>query len=217
MELIKHGSNYGSWFLPEDAINENSIVYSFGVGEDISFDVDIINRYNPFLYLFDPTPRAKSFFDKMKILSEVNDSYYDEVQRYNYLLNKKIFDKTNFNKYGLSNVCKNVKMYFPTNEAHVSLSEFENGKSNVGIFLDLKDLKTIMEEKNHSKIDVLKMDIEGSEFDVIDFILENNIDIKHLLIEFHNIGKDIYSFYYKLNEFYTLSYIHMNDYGFIKK
>lgn len=217
MKLVKHGSNYGSWSLPENAINENSIVYSFGVGEDISFDVAIMNRYNPFIYLFDPTPRAKTFFDKIKNLSESNDSYYDEVQDYNYILNEMLFDKTSFNNYGLSNVCKNVKMYFPTNEAHVSLSEFEKGKSNEGIFLDLKDLKTVMSENNHDKIDVLKMDIEGSEFDVIDFILENSIDVKHLLIEFHDIGKDIYAYYSKLSELYTLSYINNNDFGFIKK
>jgi len=41
--LIKHGTEYGGWLLPEKCeLDETSIIYSGGVGEDISFDA-IIN------------------------------------------------------------------------------------------------------------------------------------------------------------------------------
>jgi len=49
-----------------------------------------------------------------------------------------------------------------------------------------------MQELGHSHIDILKMDIEGAEYDVIEDIRLSNIRPKQLLVEFHhrfpNIG-----------------------------
>jgi hypothetical protein len=38
----------------------------------------------------------------------------------------------------------------------------------------------------HSKLDILKMDIEGLEFEVLDSILTSSIEIDQLCIEFHD-------------------------------
>ncbi len=43
-----------------------------------------------------------------------------------------------------------------------------------------------MRELNHTKIDILKMDIEGSEYDVLNDILNANVEIKQILVEFHH-------------------------------
>jgi hypothetical protein len=43
-----------------------------------------------------------------------------------------------------------------------------------------------MAELGHQYIDVLKMDIEGSEYDVIASILNSNIKVGQLLVEFHH-------------------------------
>jgi len=50
----------------------------------------------------------------------------------------------------------------------------------------------IMKDNNYSKLDLLKMDIEGAEHEVIDHIQKNNIDIKKILVEFHpHFEKDL--------------------------
>ena len=49
----------------------------------------------------------------------------------------------------------------------------------------MKTFSTIISELGHTHIDVLKMDIEGSEFLVIDDILNSDISITQILIEFH--------------------------------
>jgi FkbM family methyltransferase len=41
----------------------------------------------------------------------------------------------------------------------------------------MKTLKDIMNELGHEHIDVLKMDIEGSEYDVLENILNENISV----------------------------------------
>ena len=50
----------------------------------------------------------------------------------------------------------------------------------------MKTFDDITRELNHTHIDVLKMDIEGSEYDVIDTILASPVTIDQILVEFHD-------------------------------
>jgi len=43
-----------------------------------------------------------------------------------------------------------------------------------------------MKENSHSKIDLLKMDVEGSEYDVLENMLDEKIFPKQILVEFHH-------------------------------
>ena len=40
------GNNYGGFFINQEGLNKSSVVYSIGIGEDISFDLEIIEKYN---------------------------------------------------------------------------------------------------------------------------------------------------------------------------
>lgn len=39
---IWYGNGYGGFYVNPDLLNSSSIVYSIGIGEDISFDLDVI-------------------------------------------------------------------------------------------------------------------------------------------------------------------------------
>jgi hypothetical protein len=41
------------------------------------------------------------------------------------------------------------------------------------------------------KVDILKMDIEGAEYDVICDLLNCNINVQQILVEFHHRFKDV--------------------------
>ena len=47
-------------------------------------------------------------------------------------------------------------------------------------------LSTAMQLQGHSRIDVLKMDIEGAEYAVIEEIVREKISVTQLLVEFHH-------------------------------
>ena len=53
-------SHYSFWsFLPIEEITKKSIFYTFGAGEDILFEFKLSGIKDPFIYIFDPTPRSK--------------------------------------------------------------------------------------------------------------------------------------------------------------
>ena len=82
-----------------------------------------------------------------------------------------------------------------------------------------------MRELGHSNIDILKMDIEGAEYTVIDDIINSGIRPLQILIEFHHkfpdVGVNISKEY--INKIRNIGY-HLfsvsktgEEYGFIKK
>lgn len=158
------GSQYGGFAVATSKLSEkdNVICYSFGVGEDISFDLEMIDKYNATVYAFDPTPKSIKYLQK-QILP----------------------DKFKFYKYALSNIDGELKFYLPENPNYVSCSLVRNN-SDKFILVDSRKLSTIMNELRHKKIDVLKMDIEGAEFDVIDEIIESRIEFEQLCVEIHH-------------------------------
>jgi hypothetical protein len=64
-------------------------------------------------------------------------------------------------------------------------------KQKCSTHIDVKRLSTIMNDLGHSHIDLLKMDIEGAEYDVIDDFLDHEIHVSQLLVEFHHFFSDI--------------------------
>ncbi|WDF67784.1 FkbM family methyltransferase [Sphingobacterium oryzagri] len=159
-----YGSDYGGFYVHPDALTKDAIVYSFGIGQDISFDRQIIARHDCQVFGFDPTPKS-----------------------INWVASQDIPDNFNFYPYGLGVKTEEVKFHLPKNKDHVSGSIFDHRLvcDDDYVSVPLKSFSDILKETGHKYIDVLKMDIEGSEYVVIDSILAAGIPIKQLLLETH--------------------------------
>src|SRR5688572_4934876 len=48
----------GNWSLLAGPIDEQSVVYSFGVGDNVSWDLAMIERFGVTVHAFDPTPQS---------------------------------------------------------------------------------------------------------------------------------------------------------------
>src|SRR5262245_9088518 len=59
--LIRLGTEYGGYVLPESLPQANWICYSGGIGEDASFELELISRYGCEVVGFDPTPRSVEY------------------------------------------------------------------------------------------------------------------------------------------------------------
>ena len=162
MERI--GDGFCGWNVFLDDLNECSIVYSFGVGEDVSFDVGLINRFGLKIHAFDPTPKSIGWVNDQKLPAQFI-----------------------MHEYGVSNFDGDVLFNPPENPNAVSHTLLErNTTKKHAIALPVKRISSIMSDLGHDKINVLKMDIEGAEYDVIDDLLSSSIFPDQVLIEFHH-------------------------------
>ncbi|TRX51650.1 FkbM family methyltransferase [Fulvivirga sp. M361] len=159
-----YGNKYGGFFVIPDLIHSNSIIYSFGIGKDISFDSEIIEKHGCEVFGFDPTPKSIKWCQ-------------EQVLPKNFHLHE----------YGIASETGLASFYLPQNKNHISGSIVYNNNVSPNDFIsvDMKAFKDIATELNHDKVDLVKIDIEGAEYDVLDNILQSSIVINQLVIEFH--------------------------------
>lgn len=72
--LTLFGTNYGGFYYPEDLpyLNENSVIYCIGAGEDITHDVILSHRLKCPVHIIDPTPRAIEHVKYVKDVLDMN-------------------------------------------------------------------------------------------------------------------------------------------------
>lgn len=162
IEAVFVGSAYGGWTLRIEELESTSVVYSVGVGKDISFDVDLINRCGCIVHAFDPTPGCISWISEQELPPSLV-----------------------FHPVGLAHFDGVLQFSPPEDRSHVSYSALGASGPNA-IECRVERLSTCMARLGHGSIDVLKMDIEGSEYDVIQDILNSGITPRQLLVEFHH-------------------------------
>lgn len=197
------GNSYGGFYVANGSLSINSIVYSIGIGEDVSFDLDIIEKYNCKIFAYDPTPKSVNWVNK-------------NISNNNF----------NFFPTGISQEKGSRLFYLPKDNKHVSgsLEKIFTVNEEMAVELEFDTLKNQMIKNNHKKIDLLKMDIEGSEYDVIDSILNEKIEIDQILVEFHphlvqNGKNKTKSSIFKLESFGYKCFARSNsflEYSFIK-
>lgn len=159
--LVRIGSLYGGWVVPDD-LTPTSICYSAGLGEDASFDLGLIARFGCPVYAFDPTPRAIEYGAKVA----------EGESRFN------------FYPYGLWDSETELRFYAPRDPAHVSHSIKNLQKTDDFLVAPVKRLSAIMKDLGHDRIDLLKLDIEGAEYEVLNSIFEDGLEVGTICVEF---------------------------------
>ena len=193
LNKIEH---YGTYYGGYDIVNKNDIknVISCGLGEDATFDVEILNKFNCRIIAIDPTPRSIVHYNEIsKRFGKKNEKNYEtnsgrqHVNCYNLEnINEKNFlflDKAITNKYN-----SKIKLYFPINEEFVSTSlENDRNYSSKYLLADTINLENIIEKYEIKNIDILKLDIEGGELLVLKDIINKKIFPDQILVEFKYI------------------------------
>jgi FkbM family methyltransferase len=149
-------TTYGGWETVTEGLGTDSVVYSFGVGTDMSWDLELIRRFGCRVYAFDPNPVAVAFVGAQTLPSELR------------------FTPTGIAAY-------DGTQSFWGREGKVSTSTVKKigGRED----LPVRTLETLMRERGHERVDVLKLDIEGSEFSVVPRIV--SLPIRQILLEMH--------------------------------
>ncbi len=167
-ERIWLGNQGAGWCVHAQGLSASSIVYSFGAGEDISFDLELIRRFGVCVHAFDPTPRSIAWLSKQTLPA-----------------------KFVFHPYGVADFDGRARFLPPKNPSHVSHTLIERESPWQAIEVPVYRLASILKLFGHQSIDLLKMDVEGAEYSVIDDLLASGIFPQQLLVEFHHHWPEI--------------------------
>ncbi|HIM21337.1 MAG TPA: FkbM family methyltransferase [Gammaproteobacteria bacterium] len=163
-----YGGDHG-WVVDESLLNRESVIYSVGVGSNIDFDLELINSFGATVHAFDPTPRSIEWVKGQQLPKHFI-----------------------FHPFGLSAENGHMDFFPPSKASSTHFSPIDRyGDTNNVVRAPVKDIDTIASELNHKEVDLLKMDIEGAEYEVIEALPKNRVAINQILIEFHHMYKGI--------------------------
>lgn len=162
VETVFCGEAEGFQIVPSFLQKKESLTaYSFGIGTDFSFEMELVQKYGMDVYAFDPCPGV-----------------IEEMKRHN--LPKKL----KYYPWGLSNEDALKTFYCPSDGVNYS-EYFAPWTGNDKTQMQVYRLSTLMEKIGHDHIDILKMDIEGSEFFALPDILNMGVVFDQLCMETH--------------------------------
>jgi len=144
------------------SLNEQSIVFDIG-GFEGNFTNDIYKKYGSNIYIFEPVSNFYNIINKR--------------------FNNNTIKKYNF---GLSNTNKFMNIFVSNDASSV------HAMSNSTEKIELKSIIEFIEQNDINHIDLLKINIEGGEFEVLPALLDHEIihKIDNLQIQFHNFIDD---------------------------
>jgi FkbM family methyltransferase len=155
----------GNWAVLPQFIQPFSVVYSFGVGDNVSWDLAMIERFGAKIHAFDPTPQSMDWVGRQKLPPQ----FY-------------------FHDCGISNFDGVLNFYPPRRAGGMHYSQVPRhrfGPPPEPVPGKVNRLATIAQRLGHDRIDVLKLDVEGSEFDSVPDLLASGVPISQLLVEIH--------------------------------
>jgi FkbM family methyltransferase len=163
------GNEHARWCVCPDDLVASSVVYSVGVGSDVSFDLELIQRFGLRVHAFDPTPRSIEWVKRQQLPEEFV-----------------------FHAFGVANFDGSCKFFAPENPEFVSHTMVaKESDFSEAVEVPVHRLASIARMLGHERIDVLKMDIEGAEYGVLEDLLGSGLAVKQVLVEFHHRRAEI--------------------------
>jgi FkbM family methyltransferase len=183
--LVRLGTAYGGWIIPANpGLQPDSVCYLAGAGEDLSFDCALARRFHCRVRIIDPTPRAVEHFRQLeRAVREGRRFSINGSKSEFYEIAAADFGRLSFLAHGLADQDVELKFYLPKDPAHVSCSTVNLQKTENFFTAQCHRLSTVMAQQGDRTIDLLKMDIEGAEYAVLQEIMDAGLLPRLLLVE----------------------------------
>lgn len=185
------GSKHGKWAILSDPSFSYQYILSAGLGEDASFEIELINLFGGKVFFIDPTPRALLHFDSIleSIGSPKSKEYSSDGSQ-----SVKSYDLSTISSvslqiipFALSSEDGIKRFFLPLNKINVSHSLISRPNLNSSEnYIDVNSIciASVLNLTNLPKIDLLKLDIEGSEIEVLFDLIDSKITVNQILVEF---------------------------------
>lgn len=169
------GTEYGGHAVDPTIISEDSAVYTLGAGMDISFEEALIAKTGCRIHVYDPTPRSVAWLNS-KFKSPENPH--------------PLGDRISIHPLGVWSEDTTLRFYVPRNPENVSHSLTNLQGTDDYIEVDCVSLESAMHANGHDHIDLLKFNVEGAEYAIMNAVFDAGIKPKMLLAVFDEVHSE---------------------------
>jgi FkbM family methyltransferase len=162
VETVNPGDQ--AWYHAADSVHNGDIVYSLGLATNIEFDLNLMAKYGVDIHGFDPTPKSVDCIRQQTL-------------------------PRSFHHHPVAVGGHDGEMIFELPQAGgqcargIAPHSTPDGKT---ITVPSRKLSSIAAELGHKRIALLKMDVEGAEYAVLNDLLESDLQVRQILVGFHH-------------------------------
>lgn len=161
VQLARLGSPC-AWDVHLGSLDTRSNIVSAGAGGDISFEIELSHATGAKIILLDPSPTG------CRTIEQTPSALLKGIR---------------FLPYGLTSESGVKQFALPANSAEGSYA-FDQGLRETVSF-ECRSLLDLMRENSMQRVDLLKIDIEGFEWEVLHQMLKQRLDVRQICVEFH--------------------------------
>ena len=156
------------WSVVPDGLGAESVIFTFGVGTDISFERDLITQYRAVVHAFDPTPFALEWAAKQELPPGFT-----------------------LHPYGIADFDGTASFTAPQEKNFVSFSLVRDQGVGLSVPASVHRLSTLVSMLRLPAPDLIKMDIEGAEYAVLADLMDSAFRPRQILVEFHHRWREV--------------------------
>src|SRR3954454_1164824 len=161
------GSDYGYWVVPVDWIDSGWTCYCVGAGGDITFERELLTRCSPTVRSFEPD---EEYVGRLQVASE------DEERFTVHLI-------------AIAPADGPVRMQRTHIPGSRSLSPAELYDTHDYMEVPGRSLRSLMEEFGDDSVELLKVDVEGGEYELLPTVDLAGIGVRVFCIQLHHTGR----------------------------
>jgi FkbM family methyltransferase len=158
--------DYGGWVVPSGTIDPSWVCYSVGAGGDTSFDMELIERYGVRVRSIDPVADY--------VRRAIEDAHGDE--------------RLTAHQYAIATADGPLRMQLTHDPRSESVSPAGLYDSHSYVEFQGRRLSSLMAELGDARIDLLKLDIEGGEYEVIPSLDLRALGVEVFATQLHHVG-----------------------------
>ncbi len=152
------------WTVRADLIQRGSTVISGGVGKDISFELQLVRQFECRIHLFDPSPTGIATM----------------------ALPENTHPLIHFYPVGLAGENGSHEFARPLNDGEGSFRVASGSSSDDNIAFRCVKISDFVKQQSIDDITILKLDIEGFEYSVLNDVVSKSIPCRQICVEFHH-------------------------------
>lgn len=191
LQMVRIGTDYGGWYCCRSLLIPGTTALCCGAGEDVSFDVALNAKWGMRIVCVDPTPRSIQHVTSLLAASCQGRPAMIEGGPIQYELTGFREACFTFIPRAIWSKEGTVELFAPKDPAHVSYSAVNLQHTADTIQVQASSVKSLVEELGIARLSLLKLDIEGAEYEVLSAMLKAGILPEQLLVEFDQVNQPL--------------------------